>query len=119
MASLTRTPPYNPFIFPNDDRLKEIHLPDYAPTVKMAGSPHFRTYDDDSNESDRWFKTSNNLPWAINVADEWEYPIEKSQITWAYLFFADWAVNNGTTHTDWYDSSVPANIDANHIYTAP
>jgi len=117
-ASLTRTPPYNPFIYVNDDRLLEIHLPDYEPTSKMAGTPHWGTYDDDSNPAtDRYFKTSNNLPWVINVADEWEYPIEKSQITWAYLFFADWAESGGTAHTDWYDSSVPANIDANHIYS--
>ncbi len=113
-------PPYNPFIFVNNDRLLEIHLPDYAPTSKMTGTPHWGTYDDDSNPTtDRYFKTSNNLPWAINVAAEWDYPIEKSQITWAYLFFADWAENGGTVHTDWYDSSIPENIDANHIYTPP
>ena len=117
-ASLTRTPPYNPFIYVNNDRLLEIHLPDYEPTSKMAATPHWGTYDDDSNPgTDRYFKTSNNLPWVINVADEWEYPIEKSQITWAYLFFADWAESGGTLHTDWYDSSVPENIDANHIYS--
>jgi len=111
-------PPYNPFIYPNDDRQKEIHLPDYFPTDGMNGTPHFGTYDDDSNPAiGRFFKTSNNLPWAINIADEWEYPIELSQITWAYLFFADWAESGRTMHTDWYDSSVPENVNANNIYT--
>jgi len=117
---LSTTPPYNPFIYVNNDRLLEIHLPDYAPTSKMTATPHWGTYDDDSNPAtDRYFKTSNNLPWAINIADEWEYPIEKSQITWAYLLFADWAQSGGTVHTDWYDSSVPANINADHIYSSP
>ncbi|MBN2017273.1 MAG: LruC domain-containing protein [Candidatus Cloacimonetes bacterium] len=120
VASLTRTAPYNPFIYVNDDRQKEIHLPDYEPTIKMAGTPHWGTCDDDSDPTapdPKYFKTSNNLPWAINVADEWDYPIELSPINWAYLFFVDWAENGGNTHTDWYDSSVPANIDANNIYS--
>ncbi|MCD6330253.1 MAG: LruC domain-containing protein [Candidatus Cloacimonetes bacterium] len=114
----TDLPPYNPFIYPDDDRLKEIHLADYAPTSKMTGTPYWGTDDDDSNPAtDRYFKTSNNLPWAVNIADVWDYPIELSQITWAYLFFADWAESGGTVHTDWYDSSIPENVNANNIYS--
>jgi len=114
----TDLPPYNPFIYIENDRQKEIHLADYAPTSKMAGTPYWGTGDDDSDpNTDRYFKTSNNLPWAINIAQSWNYPIELKQITWAYLFFADWAESGGTLHTDWYDSSVPENVNADNIYT--
>jgi len=110
-------PPYNPFIYVNDDRQKEIHLPNYAPTLKMAGSPHWGTYDDDSNPgTGRYFKTLNNLPWAINVATSWDYPIELCQITHAYLFFAAWAESGGALHTDWYNFSEPTNINSDNIY---
>ncbi|HHI87924.1 MAG TPA: LruC domain-containing protein, partial [Candidatus Cloacimonetes bacterium] len=111
-------PPYNPFIYVNNNRQKEIHLPDYAPTSKMAGTPYWGTADDDSDPgTDRYFKTSNNLPWAIHIAQLWDYPIELKQITWAYLKFAAWAESGGTVHTDWYDSSVPGNVNIDNIYS--
>jgi len=118
VVGLTRTPPYNPFIYVNDDRLLEIHLPDYEPTSKMSGTPHWSTYDDDSNPgTDRYFKTSNNLPWAINIAQSWDYPIELIQITWAYLYFAGWAESGGAEHPYWYDSSVDGNVNTEQIYS--
>ena len=114
----TDLPPYNPFIYVENDRQKEIHLADYAPTSKMAGTPYWGTGDDDSHPAtDRYFKTSNNLPWAINIAESWDYPIELIQLTHAYLFFADWAESGGVVHTDWYDSSVPENINPDNIYS--
>ncbi|MDP8242227.1 MAG: DUF4842 domain-containing protein [Candidatus Celaenobacter antarcticus] len=108
----------NNFIHVNDDRQKEIHLEDYAPTSKMAGTPCWGTEDADSHPAtDRYFKTSNNLPWAINIAESWNYPIKMIQLTYAYLFFADWAQSRGIVHTDWYDSSVPENINPDNIYS--
>lgn len=118
VTTLTYLPPYNPFIYVNDDRQKEIHLPDYAPTSKMTGSPYWGTADDDSHPAtDRYFKTSNNLPWAIHIATSWDYPIEKIQITWAYLKFAAWAESGGTEHTNWYDIAVPGNVSTDNIYS--
>jgi len=118
VTGLSYLPPYNPFIYVNNNRQKEIHLPDYAPTSKMAGTPYWGTADDDSDPgTDRYFKTSNNLPWAIHIAQLWDYPIELKQITWAYLKFAAWAESGGTVHTDWYDSSVPGNVNIDNIYS--
>ena len=118
VTGLTYLPPYNPFIYPNGNRLKEIHLPDYAPTSKMAVTPHWGTSDDDSNPvTDRYFKTSNNLPWAVHIVQSWDYPIELKQITWAYLKFAAWAESGGVEHTNWYESSVPGNVNADNIYS--
>jgi len=59
---------YNPFIFDNKQRSKEIHLPDFAPT-SLADMALFKTGDDKSDPSvGKYYKTSNNLPWEIGRA---------------------------------------------------
>ncbi|MDP2724290.1 MAG: LruC domain-containing protein [Bacteroidales bacterium] len=93
---------FNPFIFVNKVRSVEVHLPDYPPTA-LADQSLFGTMEDDSNPADgRYYKTANNLPWAINLYESFDYPIEKQQIVWAYLKFAAWAASGGTTFQDWY-----------------
>ncbi|MDK2910958.1 MAG: hypothetical protein PWR20_2526 [Bacteroidales bacterium] len=58
---------FNPFIIINKDRSREVHLPGYAPT-NLAGSQFFGTYDDTSVASqNKYYVTSNHLPWALNV----------------------------------------------------
>ena len=58
---------FNPFLIVNKTRGREIHLPNYPPTAKVDPS-YFATWDDDSNPgSGRYYKTQNNLPWAINI----------------------------------------------------
>ena len=118
VTALSQLPPYNPFIYVENDREKEIHLPDYPPTSQGVTSPYWGTADDDSNPgTGRYYKTSNNLPWAVHIVESWDYPIELNQITWAYLKFAAWAESGGTVHTDWYDVSVPGNIEPLNIYS--
>ncbi len=118
VAGLSELPPYNPFIYVNNDRNKEIHLPDYPPTSQGAASPYWGTVDDDSNPATgRYYKTAMNLPWAINIVESWDYPIELKQITWAYLKFAAWAESGGTEHTDWYDTTIPGNTEPLNIYS--
>ncbi len=95
-------PPYNPFIYQNQVRGHEIHLPGYAPTIS-ADQTLFGTGDDSSVPSQgRYYKTSANLPWAINVPVLWDYPNERSQITWAYNAFKNWAQSSGYVYSDWY-----------------
>jgi LruC domain-containing protein len=93
---------FNPFIIVNQDRGKEIHLPDHVPT-SLASSALFGTGQDDSDASrSRYYKTSGNLPWALNLPQGFDYPVEKSQITSAYHLFGDWAVSGGKKYSDWY-----------------
>ncbi len=93
---------FNPFIFVDGNRAVEVHLPDYAPTA-LADQDLFGTLEDNSIPgSGRYYKTVTNLPWAINIYESFEYPIEKQQIVWAYLKFAAWAESDGATFTDWY-----------------
>ncbi|MCF8231874.1 MAG: LruC domain-containing protein [Bacteroidales bacterium] len=94
--------PYNPFIYANQQRGKEIHLIDNAPTDLM-NMEHFNQSHDDSDEnSDRWYVTENNLPWGVEIPSSFDYPIENADILDAHLKFADWAESSGTVYTDWY-----------------
>ena len=107
--------PFNPFIFIDGERGKEVHLAGFPPTV-FANRSYFGTGDDDSNLSqERYYKTANNLPWGLNLPTPWIYPIERASITEAYLFMADWAESSGVSHTDWYESTT-GNIDSTKLY---
>ena len=109
---------FNPFIIVNKERGKEVHLPDYAPTA-LANPAYFGTGDDKSNPSQgKYYKTANNLPWALNLSSTFSYPIEKAEITKAYLHFIDWVVSNGTDYTDWYTNTAPGYRNNNNIYSS-
>jgi LruC domain-containing protein len=93
---------FNPFIVVKEDRGREIHLPDHSPTG-LASSEYFGTQQDKSDPaSKRYYKTAENLPWALNLNETFDYPIEKSQITSAHLKFYDWAASSGLKYSDWY-----------------
>jgi LruC domain-containing protein len=100
--SETGIPPYNPFIFVDGQRNVEIHLIDKAPT-DLADKSLFGNDADNSNpDAGKYYRTDKNLPWAINIIEEFEYPVEKSDVTSAYLKFGEWAESDGTTHKDWW-----------------
>ena len=106
---------FNPFIFINKWRPNEVHLPDYPPT-DLANQGQFGIWDDDSNPSQgRYYKTENNLPWAINIYESFDYPKEKQPIINAYLKFAAWATSGGTLFPDWY-KDLSGYRDDNYIY---
>ena len=95
-------PPYNPFIFVNQDRGKEVHLPNYPPT-SLANFSYFITEDDTSIPSTgRYYKTSNNLPWAIQISQEFKYLRESKPVNHGYLKFNSWAESGGSLYKDWY-----------------
>ncbi len=94
---------WNPFIIVNGERGKEIHLPNRPPT-DLADLSLFGTYEDSSNPSSgRYYKTVNNLPWAINIVSEFVWPLEKVSIVEAYKHFFDWAKSAGAEFGDWYE----------------
>ena len=107
---------FNPFIVVNQVRGREVHLPDFAPT-SLADNSIFGTFNDDSDAStNRYYKSENNLPWAINIPEIFEYPYEKREIVYAYLKFAEWAESSGIVYTDWYQDKSGYRND-NYIYT--
>jgi len=107
--------PYNPFIFVMSQRGHEIHLPDMQPTDLMNESL-FRTRNDDSRPANgRYYRTDNNLPWAMNVVDDFDYTVEKAQINSAFLLFGGWAESSGVQHKDWF-KNVNGYRDNTRIY---
>lgn len=104
-SSLVGTPPFNPFIFINEDRGRELHLINMAPTSKM-NSAFYGTMDDRSNPSQgQYYLTSNKLPWTINLLENFDYPKEKKSINKAYINFNTWAESGGSTYSDWYKNN--------------
>ncbi len=105
----------NPYIMVNRVLGHEIHLPGYPPTIH-ADSSLFGLDDDTTDPAaGRYYKTATNLPWALDVPISWKYPIEKKQITHAYLAFKPWAESGGTQYMNWYEL-IPSQINVNHIY---
>lgn len=95
---------WNPFIIVNNDRGREIHLADHAPTDLVDVSV-FGSYEDSTDPSTgRYYKTSNNLPWAIHIIQEFVWPQEKISIVEAYHHFFEWANSSGTEFDDWYEN---------------
>lgn len=106
---------FNPFIIVGGNRGKEVHLPGYPPTGK-ANLEYFGTGDDDTNPAaGKYYQSATNLPWALNILDKFDYPIEKRPITHGHLHFSDWAESGGTLYKDWY-SDKPGYRNQNNIY---
>jgi LruC domain-containing protein len=93
---------WNPFLIANGERGKEIHLADHQPT-SLAESSYFGTFEDNTIPAeDIYYKTLNNLPWAIEFPVAFDYPIEKHEISTAHLKFLGWAESAGVNFNDWY-----------------
>lgn len=109
------TDKFNPFLIVAQNRGREVHLPGFAPT-DLVNSNLFGTDDDKTNPSaGNYYKTANNLPWAINCVQSIPYMQEKNDLTTGYLKFIDWVSSNGTSYTDWYLNN-SGYRDANKIY---
>lgn len=98
----TGVPPYNPFIIVDGQRGVEVHLPNKAPTaladLRLIGTGH----DDSEVAIGRYYKSPENLPWAINIIEKFAYPVEKAEVIQAHLKFADWAESSGELFPDWF-----------------
>lgn len=115
-VKISESAPYNPFLIVNQERGKEIHLPDYAPTSK-ATKELFKSEDDDSDATlNRFYKTSKNIPWALHFQEKWQYPKEYIPINHTYYYFSKWAESNGTEKKDWY-KNIAGNFDSKQLYS--
>ena len=110
--------PFNPFLIIDKERGREAHLADKEPT-SLANQSYFATADDDSDQvSGRYYKTANNLPWAIDIPAYYNYPLEKIVIIDAYNHFEDWAQSEGGEYADWYLNEAGYRNSSN-IYQEP
>ena len=106
--------PYNPFIFATPywgrdeffdeppGRGLEIHLAD-KPLTDLADVSLLGQGDDTSElNTNRLFKTVNNMPWALEIGTEWLHPKERVDILEAYPEFQSWVESGGEINADWY-----------------
>lgn len=100
--SLGLSAPYNPFLIVNKKRGYEVHLPGYLPTEKANQTLFYTLNDGTSANKDVYYKTKNNLPFALHLPETFDYPIEKQAVINAYPKFFDWARSGGTLYKDWY-----------------
>jgi LruC domain-containing protein len=100
--SILGTPPYNAFVIANKIRGKKIHLINKPPT-DHANPALFGIGNDNSIPgNNRYYTTVNNLPWAFDIIDQFEYPYEKNPILQGYTKFAPWSLSSGTSYYDWF-----------------
>jgi len=108
-------PPYNPFIYVNQERGKEVHLLDFPPTSLVTPS-YFGTKNDVSVPANGdYYKTATGLPWAIHIGESFDYPVEKMPIISAYNYFAQWAQSGGVDYPDWF-MDIPGYRVGENIY---
>ncbi len=106
---------FNPFLIIDKDRGKEVHLPNRRPTDKASAAFFGQGQDDSDPASGRFYKTPENLPWALNIVSVYDYTIEGYQITSAHLKFAEWAQSSGTFYPDWFENK-SGHRDPSKIY---
>lgn len=107
--------PFNPFIFINGNRGREVHLAGFSPT-DLADATLFGTGNDNTNPlNDNTYKSENNLPWAINIIGGFNYPEEKADVSSVYNLFGAWAQSAGTANETWYQD-LPGNINSTDLY---
>ncbi len=108
------TEPFNPFIFINQNRGREVHLTDKMPT-DLVDNTFFGQEDDNTNGSTNNYKTINNYPWAIETPSSFAYPIEKVDIVNAHTKFGPWAEAAGSNYSNWYENQ-PGYRNGQNIY---
>ena|GEM_PF-3552796 len=98
-------PPYNPFIFVNGNRGREVHLHGQEPTDLMDRSL-LGSGDDvsDTVGGARYYQTATNLPFGMEISSSFDYPVEKAPVDSAYVYFIEWAESGGREKTDWHEN---------------
>lgn len=111
------TAPYNPYIFVDQTRGREVHLPGQAPS-SLANANLFGSGDDNTNPADAnsTYKSNTNLPWALHLVSGFDYPEEETDISEAYNYFSVWAQSGGASYETWYDD-LPGYIDGSDLYS--
>lgn len=114
-VSALGTIPFNPFIIINQDRGRELHLPDQPPTDKASVEWIGTNHDSSNPRKNRFYKTRNNRPWGLHFLEDFAYPLEGKSISSAYYHFSRWAGSSGNLHKGWYQRKAQ-NLDKLKVY---
>lgn len=112
---------FNPFIFVDEagkGRGYEIHLSGQAPTSLVNTAILGTNSDATTPAKGIYYKTKNNLPFAIAVPERFVYPWEKTQIVLAHIRFASWAQSGGSSYSEWY-KNLSGYRDSPKLYVKP
>lgn len=93
------------FIFRSNKRHHEIHFAGYPPTDLFNQSRFGKQADTSDPTIGRYFKSADDLPWALKLNSNWNYPKEYIDVLWAYPAYESWVESAGTESTDWYMST--------------
>jgi LruC domain-containing protein len=93
------------FIFRSNDRSHEIHFADYPPTDLFDLGRFGQLEDTSEPENSRYFKNSENLPWALKINSQWSYPREYIDVLWAYPAYETWVESAGEQAQDWHTTT--------------
>jgi LruC domain-containing protein len=96
------SPPYNPFLIVDGNRDYEVHSADMPGSDLMNNELYGQGRDDSDPNTDRYYKSDVNLPWALVMSGEWRHPIEGTPINAAYTNFAGWAESGGGAGRGWF-----------------
>jgi len=107
--------PFNPFIMVNKERGKEVHLPDYLPSDLADESYFGQAFDDTQPGIGKYYKTKENLPWAVNFPSKFQYPIETVSVDLGHLKFVPWVLSEGVDYKNWYKNEAGFR-NADNIY---
>jgi LruC domain-containing protein len=87
-------------------RGKEIHLANYEPSDLFDVNYFGKSDDRSSRGMGRYFITANNHPFAIDVAETFDWVVEYQKITDVHKMFGEWAVSGGSIYEDWYKNNL-------------
>lgn len=105
--------PFNPFIFVDQDRGREIHLINQKPTA-LANTTLFGSLKDNTIPSQgKYYCTQNNFPFVMELPLGFSYPQEEVDIISAYSTFATWAESGGGQNKDWYQNGKSGKVMLN------
>lgn len=104
-ASLLTTSNYNPFIFVDGVRSHEIHAVNNPPTDLMDMTLFGQSNDDSDPSTGKYYKSSDNFCWAMEIPQRFSYPVEMADIVTSHLKFAEWSQSGGAQKNDWYQNN--------------
>jgi LruC domain-containing protein len=86
----------------------DFSVSDYSGAVSVDAQNHAQGNPFITKQITRRGILTGNLPWVLDLPDNWKHPRENVDISIAYPNFFRWAEDNAT-FTDWYSSYVNQN----------
>lgn len=94
-------------------RSYEIHLKNQAPTEAFNTALMNGAGADASDPSNNlYFLTKNGMPWAMEMGNRWQYPLEYHDLILGYQKFPNYVATQGSQDANWFDDtkSTPAHL---------